>query len=570
MKKSTLILFLAFLINTNLFSQKITSESKLTLKENKYMLDQNLFSGMVVTYFENKQPKSIYEIREGIIKGKMTEFWVDKNYEHFKFQDTTEVSRLNTLLQNLSKNLTNKIKDTLVASNAAKAYLISEIGGEKKYNKMKLKNEQGNLKKNRVEFDKYEELEKLRNTSIREFKDISKSIKELNNEKSNELQKPLFIPTPSADFNQVNLVKDGNAIFYDILGKKSKEGVYKSGLQNGKWTYYYENGSKLAEGTFLNGEENNKAAEDNLPKNGREGKWFNYYKNGNIQRESNWLKGNLEGMIKTYFEGGKIHEEAYYKNGKLNGYYKLYSEEGKMIEEGNYINDLQDGNWKYYHENGKLKANGKFIKGDGGNKGPTGIPKNGRDGNWLFYYDNGKSQSDYHYINGKGVGIVKEYFQNGQLKEEGKFNADGVTYKRTKRFNEDGSIYESLWFIETDVDNYKNTKSKKIYTKIKGAEANIVFRGGNGLYSMNILSDGNRYIYSGTDPDRYHTASWYIKIDGVNQQFYSMYNNPTFISSEIQKALLKGTEVAIEIGRDRYYRFSLSGYADAVAWLDQQ
>lgn len=569
MKKSTLILFLALLINTKSFSQTITSESKLTLKENKYLLNQNLFSGMVVTYFENKQQKSIYEVSEGVIKGKMTEFWADKNYEHFKFQDTTEVSRLNTLLQNLSKDLINKIKDTLIASNTANAYLTNEIGGEKKYNKMKLKNEQGKLKKNRVEFEKYEELLKLRITSIREFNDVSERIKEINQQKLIELQKPIFIPTPSADFNQVNLIKDGNAIFYDILGKKSKEGAYKSGLQNGKWTYYYDNGSKLAEGTFLNGEEKNKAVEDNVPKNGREGKWLNYYKNGNIERESNWLKGNLEGTIKTYFQGGKIHEEAYYKNGKLNGYYKLYSEEGKIIEEGNYLNDLQEGNWKYYHENGKLKANGKFIKGDGGNKGPTGIPKNGRDGNWIFYYNNGKIQNDYNFINGKGFGIAKEYFQNGQLKEEGIFNADGVTYKRTKRFNEDGSTYKSLWFIETDIDNYKNTKSKKIFTKIEGRPANIVFRGGNGLYSMNILNDDNYLIYSASDPRKYNTAVWYIKIDGVNQQFYSMYDNPTLISSEIQKALLKGTEAAIEIGT-RYYSFSLSGYTDAVTWLDQQ
>ena len=38
-------------------------------------------------------------------------------------------------------------------------------------------------------------------------------------------------------------------------GQKEKEGSFKDGIKDGKWTYLHSNGRKEKEGTFLDGKE---------------------------------------------------------------------------------------------------------------------------------------------------------------------------------------------------------------------------------------------------------------------------------------------------------------------------
>ena len=74
----------------------------------------------------------------------------------------------------------------------------------------------------------------------------------------------------------------------------------------------------------------------------------------------------------------------------------------------------------YVDENGKIKGQGKYVDGDGGNKGVSGVPKNGREGQWMFYHENGQLKQEGEYENGEMHGEYKWYFENGQLDQEGK------------------------------------------------------------------------------------------------------------------------------------------------------
>ena len=51
--------------------------------------------------------------------------------------------------------------------------------------------------------------------------------------------------------NKIELVKE---IKWHENGQKYKEGTYKDGKEDGKWTEWYENGQKSVETTFKDGE----------------------------------------------------------------------------------------------------------------------------------------------------------------------------------------------------------------------------------------------------------------------------------------------------------------------------
>jgi hypothetical protein len=110
------------------------------------------------------------------------------------------------------------------------------------------------------------------------------------------------------------------------------------------FTFYYENGSKEAESTYLYGKKN--------------GKEVLFYNNGNIKEEYFIQDTTISGIFNSYFESGKKEREISLKNGKTDGISKKYFENGKTESELNYKNGKQHGLFKLYFESGVIKSKG--------------------------------------------------------------------------------------------------------------------------------------------------------------------------------------------------------------------
>ena len=80
-------------------------------------------------------------------------------------------------------------------------------------------------------------------------------------------------------------------VFKNYLGGKTEyEGSYKNGKQDGKWTYWWENGQKGAEETYKDGKE--------------EGLWTVWYENGQKKQEGTYKDGK-KSKLKCWNERGK-------------------------------------------------------------------------------------------------------------------------------------------------------------------------------------------------------------------------------------------------------------------------
>ena len=131
-----------------------------------------------------------------------------------------------------------------------------------------------------------------------------------------------------------------------------------TGIENGKSVLFYENGSKLYEGNWVNGKQ--------------EGTSFVYFDYGAIWIEMNHKAGIKNGSYISYYYGSKNNESpAYegstegfyyesdknYKDGKLEGRANAWYPNGSMKYAEEYLNGvLQEKDSVYFDKNGNIST----------------------------------------------------------------------------------------------------------------------------------------------------------------------------------------------------------------------
>jgi len=95
-------------------------------------------------------------------------------------------------------------------------------------------------------------------------------------------------------------------------------------VKNGQFNYYYDNGKKMSEVTYL----------ENQP----EGAYFEWYANGKEKSLSTIQNGIMNGDYKTWNEQGIPQLDIRYKNGELDGTFISYYDNGKPVRKDLYSN----------------------------------------------------------------------------------------------------------------------------------------------------------------------------------------------------------------------------------------
>ena len=196
-------------------------------------------------------------------------------------------------------------------------------------------------------------------------------------------------------------VRDGEWKLYFANGELKAEGKYTNGVKTGRWTYYHKNGNVEQTGVY--------------DKQGRpKGDWMWYYASSELLREEAYLDGMLDGLTTEYNEDGTIiaegefiegeeegpwiyqygdhREEGNYSYGMRNGVWKYYTSDGKLVFEGEFIEDNPNGKHLYFFDNGKVKDEIEYMMGF-------------KEGNWKKYNPDGTLFLVIAYENG----IEKKY-----------------------------------------------------------------------------------------------------------------------------------------------------------------
>ena len=89
-----------------------------------------------------------------------------------------------------------------------------------------------------------------------------------------------------------------------------------------------------------------------------------YYETGEVEEESYYVNGTLEGKYTEYYKNGKIEEEGTFKDGELDGKFTEYYETGELEEEYYYVNGELEGKYFHYNKEGSIKKEEIYKNGE--------------------------------------------------------------------------------------------------------------------------------------------------------------------------------------------------------------
>ena len=88
-----------------------------------------------------------------------------------------------------------------------------------------------------------------------------------------------------------------------------------------------------------------------------------FFSNGNLEYETEFVNGKLDGISKVWLEDGTLFSVSQYKNALPHGNWKKIHPNGKLMFAVNYEYGQKHGVEKWYYENGNLKSEQEFDFG---------------------------------------------------------------------------------------------------------------------------------------------------------------------------------------------------------------
>ena len=145
-------------------------------------------------------------------------------------------------------------------------------------------------------------------------------------------------------------------------GGKRAEGELFCGKQVGKWTYYYSNGQKEAQGFY----------KDDVP----DGHWTHWNVSGQVVSEGEFAGERRTGIWNYWRENGKLLAHGRFDKGKKTGLWRFYYDDGELAVEGDFLAGERTLQWRIRHDSGKPWGQGFYFRGK-------------RDGMWTFSNEKG-------------------------------------------------------------------------------------------------------------------------------------------------------------------------------------
>jgi antitoxin component YwqK of YwqJK toxin-antitoxin module len=189
---------------------------------------------------------------------------------------------------------------------------------------------------------------------------------------------PWKVDYPSGKTRYEAVFKEGKPVgemirYYENGAVQARMDFDSTGMRS-YTTLYYQNGSKAAEGWYLNQEKDSvwtyfsefdgtvRIREPYL--GGKlEGNVNRYYPTGEVSEEVSWKEGQKHGDWNQYYTDGSLRLRSRYENDSLNGLYQVYYPDSTLKVSGTYLDNLSHGTWDFYDEEGSVAYSIEYEHG---------------------------------------------------------------------------------------------------------------------------------------------------------------------------------------------------------------
>lgn len=146
--------------------------------------------------------------------------------------------------------------------------------------------------------------------------------------------------------------------------------------------------------------------------------------------------GNRTGQWEKRYNNGKVRYRGQFINGKEVGHFFFYKEhnQSKPYLVKNFEANSNYADVQFFSNSGVVESEGRMLKKD-------------RVGTWYYYASDGKTiLLEENYRNGLLDGVVKIYYKNGVLTEEGYYKA-GKRHGSSKRYTSEAKMISNIPYV---------------------------------------------------------------------------------------------------------------------------
>lgn len=154
-------------------------------------------------------------------------------------------------------------------------------------------------------------------------------------------------PVKDARYYSITEKNDSGFLRKDYYIRERKlqmAGRYKDAeckIKNGKFYFFYADGSPKSAGKYINGN--------------KEGMWLEFHPNKMLKDSATYSHNKVTGFRIGWHSNGYVSDSIYFDpNG--NGYSVSWFENGSINYKGTHTNYKMNGTWVYYHSNGKMSS----------------------------------------------------------------------------------------------------------------------------------------------------------------------------------------------------------------------
>jgi len=221
-------------------------------------------------------------------------------------------------------------------------------------------------------------------------------------------------------------------------GKKHYAGMVVNGLEQGPWTFWYENGEVQQTGYFKDGnldslweyfnEDGTRYRSGSFFKGMQNGEWTDYYPDGQASAVGLYSMGRMQGPWSSFHENGKVRQRGYYSVDRLDSLLESFSSTGTPLSTGYYREGIPNGPWTYWYEDGKVYMEVEYVGEE-----PMHIQnmwtKDGKqvikDGNGAYteYYSTGEIMESGRYAQSTRSGSWRKVKPDGKMLQEGEYRS---------------------------------------------------------------------------------------------------------------------------------------------------
>ena len=202
--------------------------------------------------------------------------------------------------------------------------------------------------------------------------------------------------------------RQGHWVRTDKDGSKIYEGTFVDGQETGTFTYYYHDGSVRIRNTYS--------------EPGRVCSHEAYDEQGHLLATGTYNQRNRDGLWKFYNESGRLVKEASYKMGVKHGPHIIYTSKGDTAEVANWADNHRHGRWwKRIGERGYIT--GTYVRG-------------GLEGRLVEYDDNGFLIREGYYKDGFRHGAY-QYFEDRHLTVDERWTHGTLADRRVRLLTPD-------------------------------------------------------------------------------------------------------------------------------------